>query len=1053
MLKKRGQFTVFVILGIVIFVAFALAFCVRNLLRTTDMQTQAETILRQALSTSPIDYYVTTCIEQVTDEALFYIGMQGGNIYEYQNGTFPFNSARLGQDFLQMNYEGQIFNVSYGLIAHNDTLCLDLPPPAYPYNKTRMDNVLSTYLLRVLSGTCADSTLINGAFGRNQLQKLCDAQGPNAYNVTNMSVFTCMRGTYDAAVYNLSIQEQMQDYIGLMIKECVDFEVFRNLSNRNITVLNDPAATVVFARQGGFNVNVTYPFMVSVNGGEPITIRQTFQIFSPVRLNEVYRLAHTIITQDAQRIYYNKTTDFNETRDDLPVDLSGVDLRIIENPCFTRCSFGKNDDVLQLIDYGSLVKNKPFVFQFAMENRRPALDYIQTTQSDMFDIVTSENRTIFFDPKGYDPDENQVNYTYLGWREDYWQKFNESCCIGEPAGTVDCKDINALFANQNRCFPRVDAVVRNWTNSTAYENTLRQANYTPNFNDTGIHYTTVRIESEGRLLDWQNVSILVYDIPHANATGTNDYMDLNRELASIEDPYLLNSSGSTSYLTDLLYFEWNDSLQGENFYNITTETALYLPFDLWREANIMNITDYFFKVPYIHHNVTLRAASTLPAWSEPHVLNVSVYECLPHRNSSSDPYPYNVPGSNPFMADHTCCNDTLPYSYEPNTTACFVSPILYGAHFRFNRSIFFTSPVQFPRYPLTVYDPLNTISDDNHKNDVYMSTFTRYCSGDRGNICSGYGEEVREVYRECRDFNTSDPGGEDERCEGTPAQTGSNYEGFSSSQSCVVYSPGDSFEKQWGLNDATGHLANGTCDKDRECSNGAIFTVVNAKFSCQGLCQGGACTKPSNCYCNSSCGAGNRNCTGLYNACYDRAGFCTQNCDFQTPDQSYKACNCTYSPPQGICTNGRTNCWVKNETGGVEHSFCCQRPADRGCDGALANFQGACIDGTYNTTPDPDALSFVCECKIGAGAWFNPPNACCNGELDDDYENLGSGNKCCYNGNLMNSGQYTTYLLCYNGELYDCGNMVTDAQGRDLYVPIGGAPIGTFTCTSTGWSP
>jgi hypothetical protein len=73
--------------------------------------------------------------------------------------------------------------------------------------------------------------------------------------------------------------------------------------------------------------------------------------------------------------------------------------------------------------------------------------------------------------------------------------------------------------------------------------------------------------------------------------------------------------------------------------------------------------------------------------------------------------------------------------------------------------------------------------------------------------------------------------------------------------------------------------------------------------------------------------------------------------------------------------------------------------------------------------------------------------------LDDDYENLGSGNKCCYNGNLMNSGQHTTYLLCYNGELYDCGNMVTDAQGRDLYVPIGGAPIGTFTCTSTGWSP
>ena len=96
-------------------------------------------------------------------------------------------------------------------------------------------------------------------------------------------------------------------------------------------------------------------------------------------------------------------------------------IRKITNVCKNNplCTLGKHytshhnyTDIVIIQDNKSLIDGKPYVFQFAVENRPPALDRIfeplQNIDPNRYDIVVVENNTITIRPFGYDPDEDNV---------------------------------------------------------------------------------------------------------------------------------------------------------------------------------------------------------------------------------------------------------------------------------------------------------------------------------------------------------------------------------------------------------------------------------------------------------------------------------------------------------------------------------------------------------------------------------------------------------------------------------------------------------------------
>ena len=177
------------------------------------------------------------------------------------------------------------------------------------------------------------------------------------------------------------------------------------------------------------------------------------------------------------------------------------------------------------------------------------------------------------DPFGVDPDGLQVEYNYSEWKETIDEYFNFECCM-EYGGTVNCSNLSEI----RKCIVRIPGEPHNWTHSREFEKTGRRANYTTNRNDTGIHYLIVSVKDPTGLIDYQNVTILVYDLPVANFTARSIYTDIHDNWGSIEDPFILNGSLSrTGVIGDgkITLFLWNDTYEP---FNISySEPYLYIP--------------------------------------------------------------------------------------------------------------------------------------------------------------------------------------------------------------------------------------------------------------------------------------------------------------------------------------------------------------------------------------------------------------------------------------------------------------------------------------------
>ena len=85
-MKKRGQLTIFIIIGIVLLFAFGFILFIKNLFFEAQIEAETQQKLQNVFQSESFNTYTSSCLKKVSQEAVLLIGKQGGNIYEEQGG-------------------------------------------------------------------------------------------------------------------------------------------------------------------------------------------------------------------------------------------------------------------------------------------------------------------------------------------------------------------------------------------------------------------------------------------------------------------------------------------------------------------------------------------------------------------------------------------------------------------------------------------------------------------------------------------------------------------------------------------------------------------------------------------------------------------------------------------------------------------------------------------------------------------------------------------------------------------------------------------------------
>ncbi|MCK4589765.1 MAG: hypothetical protein KAT77_04930 [Nanoarchaeota archaeon] len=79
-LKKRGQITIFIIIGVILLIAVALILLLRSTTVEKELEVEEKAAQELPSELAPIESYIQSCLEKASEEALWQVGAQGGYI-------------------------------------------------------------------------------------------------------------------------------------------------------------------------------------------------------------------------------------------------------------------------------------------------------------------------------------------------------------------------------------------------------------------------------------------------------------------------------------------------------------------------------------------------------------------------------------------------------------------------------------------------------------------------------------------------------------------------------------------------------------------------------------------------------------------------------------------------------------------------------------------------------------------------------------------------------------------------------------------------------------
>jgi len=814
---KRGQVTLYIIIGLVLLIIFVFLSWVSTSIRKEDVVTRIQETLDLIRVQGKYYTYVTSCIEDSTEDALILAGYQGGAIWDYQaDGTRVYRGPpqyEYGIYAIPHIVAGTAYNTSYWITAPELGSEIHKDVPWYPYGLTKL--VTNP---RILNPSYSN---MFGNYPRSPSVPLCDYFGSNSRSLSNAAA--CESYDSQSPRDSNSLQQYIQRYIENRSIKCIKkLEDFPELDAMNVKIGN-MTANFTFDSEGVL-VNAVIPVVLRPSGYSSQISLVDFTVSLPVRLKQIHELASHLVLRDINDVFFGIAQDAptvsgckNIAGGNAPCLKTGMGVYKISNVCPT-CTKGSYDDILVIRDTESLVHGEPYEFHIAIQNRVPALDLVREelgTGSVLYDFVAFEGQEIVIEPEGRDPDEDQHNaqgfmdhtYRYYGWKETENATF---VCTSEP--DIHCDEWDPIHTQVLDNVP-----VHAWTSSQEYQDTQRTASYTVTAADRGLHNVKVEVCDEAEACDFQILTILV--VSGTYAAGNHIYSDIPAGYASMEDPYMfitpltLNAFASLNpgLSVSKLRYQWTLSgVPGWTYTN--SDSTVDVPQNsAERSFATFNIAGYF-SVPGDYELTADIIQITPPAVVNPGTPNtIQVKQCLPHR-SASPAYPYNTV-SDPFQANHTCCNGD-PASPEQvgwgtiksGTADCFRN-VDYGCR---------DDPAFTPYGTIPTYNP----STDTGSMDVYKRTIIDTCDGIHGNRCSGNPVESRTKVLPCPECTQCRYSPSAPVCEVIPASAG-------------VYKNGGALSCAYGEN--------------------SLFNITGP-YSCQGLCDNGE-VRAKNCECDLGCSA------------------------------------------------------------------------------------------------------------------------------------------------------------------------------------------------------
>ena len=274
-------------------------------------------------STEPINQLVSQCLDDTVKEGLEIWGRQRGNIFEDQGGV-------------SFNYPpGEDITLNYPYAA-----CKTLNP--IPNNE----------VCRVMYGLNTERRLSNAFIPR--LKNIDSGVGP-------------------------SLEEQLKSYVEKKVESCLNFNEFEKQGfeiTRNS--LNKKAEVVV--SNTGVNTKLTLPIDIQSTTSNDRVVIDEFSSSVNIRLRIILHAVEKIIERDITDPNYETT---------LPLPTHSTDPNIIVSKIFQHPFRRSGDDYIVTIndlhDESSL-DGTPYVFQFAVRNRKPRFDHLPDLDFDAADL-------------------------------------------------------------------------------------------------------------------------------------------------------------------------------------------------------------------------------------------------------------------------------------------------------------------------------------------------------------------------------------------------------------------------------------------------------------------------------------------------------------------------------------------------------------------------------------------------------------------------------------------------------------------------------------------
>ncbi len=809
MLKKRGQLTIFMILGVIILFIFIFLLRLSQQVVVQELERGQETIFSRVFQKEGLRIFVEDCLHDELEQALIFIGEQGRLWNDQAGGTTAFVEGETG-----VMFEGK--RVAYAL-----TRFPYAAENAYPC----LDETGSPAFCRY-SFSLPSNPLLSSLFGRGQR-------------------------------WEKQISDDLEEYLKIEAKRCIDEYLQEHVQGAQVTTEDftliigseDDGIMESGILEDGIMVKAVYPLGFTV-GEEDFFHLSVFDFVYPTDLKKVLRATMSIpLDLDSKYVDFDFTPGSMQA-DAFTYDTSvGVSTTIpkIEND-YNR--FGMSLGRVRVEEEGSAYGDTIYTFKvpfphalnlpgdytlrFARQNRPPALDYVQQNACPdgipPYDVLVikgnDEYGKLFLDLNALDPDEDGTG------EEEVEYRFAELSDFGITLNTY-LKNLDGTpgtFEGTGYIAQRLEMPKTNVDTELSPGQYTFVAKAKDKWGQEDSQEVRVLVDNS---LDPDEAMVKIY-LPWGESTVVSQedpfYISVVLPTASPDAPsaatpsvqeLIIGGSSITFPPSNCIEFPSNKegdpcSLGGYGVADIQQGFSSFSPANpIYTSPASLQPAELSFSAQYCGIPPADPATGGPGSATTTKPFNLDVKACLPYKNLAH-PYPY-IPETeyyqkqfattdgetdfsrpltaqdiNLYEANHSCCDSATDTPYEEGVV-CFRDP----------------TPGCFGASPR-----VSDGSSNSFKNKVLeQKIFT--CDGSRGNIC---GKDT--------DYQPTELWGDDLICGGV---------GF---PECYGIPPQCLGNQSWGYvdDDGDGQKDDGFCHGDMGCSqyncdSGKYLLLDNSKWT------------------------------------------------------------------------------------------------------------------------------------------------------------------------------------------------------------------------------